>query len=263
MTISRAAARRRAPRASSRAELAFEATGPLEPEAGVRAFREALLAGRPWYPSLLEVVGRWVAAEESVDGEPYRYLIAAEAFDWLRLAQRLLEGASDLVPAAEAEQLLLFGLAPDGGDEEEFARAVGAQKYRAHLNFQYGVVVEEALLLTVELELLKAGTLAGVEGAHADVSAYALVYGRAYEELLGMYRAETGAVSGERMALSQLQSFTYWCSKYRFRMGEPARVASDTRKALALLSTMEAGRGRLGRRSAGTAREIVLEERER
>ena len=44
------------------------------------------------------------------------------------------------------------------------------------------------------------------------------------------------------MSLSEMQTFTYWCSKYRFRTCEPARVASDTRKALALLSRLEAER---------------------
>ena len=73
--------------------------GALAPADGAEAFRAALRAGEPWYQALLEVIGRWVAAEETVDGVHYRYLIAGEAFDWLRLAQRLLEAAGDAVPA--------------------------------------------------------------------------------------------------------------------------------------------------------------------
>lgn len=233
-------------------------SGPLDAEHGVATFLAALKGGGEWYPALLDVVGRWVDAEETVDGELYRYLIGGEAFDWLRLAERLLDVAGDAVPADEGERLLLFGLPPDGSDEDEFARMVGPEKHRAHLNFQYGVVVEEALLLSAEHELNKAGALNGTNDVLADVAAYERVYGRPFDELLGMYGAETGAPAGEKTALPEMQAFTYWCSKFRFRMGEPARVASDTRKALALLSTMEPSRARLGGLSLDGAREIVV-----
>ena len=218
--------------------------GPLDSEQGVEAYLRLVERGEPWYPALLTVIARWTASEETVDGEHYRYLIAGEAFDWLRLAQRLMEAAGELVPPVEQERLLFFGDAPD--EEDEFARAIGQQKHRAHLNFQYGVIVEEALLLAAEQELNKAGTLTGARGAVADVAAYERVYGRPLDELLVMYRAEAGAVLGARVTLAELRAFTYWCSKYRFRTGEPARVASDTRKALALLSSMEANRSRRG-----------------
>jgi hypothetical protein len=41
----------------------------------------------------------------------------------------------------------------------------------------------------------------------------------------------------------------YWLFKYRVGTCEPARVASDTRKALAQLSAMEDGVRRSGRRA--------------
>jgi hypothetical protein len=234
--------------------------GSLVSDEGLAAFHAALADGEPWYPAMLEVIGRWVAAEEMVGRVHYVYLIAGEAFDWLRLAQRLIEIAGKVIPKHEAERLLLFGVAPEGTDEENFARALGAEKHRAHLNFQYGVIVEEALLLTAENDLNKAGALSGSNGALADVEAYERVYGRPFEELIGMYGAETEAPAGERMSLSEWQAFTYWCSKYRFRMGEPARVASDTRKALALLSTMESSRARLGGLSLNRGKRIVVKD---
>ena len=233
-------------------------TGPLDADEGLASFHAALADGEPWYPAMLQVIGRWAIAEEMVGRVRYVYLIAGEAFDWLRLAQRLIESVGKLVPKDEAERLLLFGVTPEGTDDEAFTRALGAEKHRAHLNFQYGVIVEEALLLTAENALNKAGALSGSNGALADVEAYQRVYGRPYEELIGMYGAETEAPAGERMSLPEWQAFTYWCSKYRFRMGEPARVASDTRKALALLSTMESSRARLGGLSLNGAKRIVV-----
>lgn len=220
--------------------------GPLDSEQGVEAYLRLLERGEPWYPALLTVIARWTVSEETVDDVYYRYLIGGEAFDWLRLAQRLIEAAGEFVPPAEHERLLFFGLPPDGSDEEYFANAIGAQKHHAHLNFQYGVVVEEALLLAAEREMQKAGTIHGPSGVLAEVAAYERVYGKPFDELAGLYRAETGESFPERASLAEVQGFTYWCSKFRFRMAEPARVASDTRKAMALLSQMEGSRRRLG-----------------
>lgn len=212
--------------------------GPLEPDEARAAFISALKRGDPWYPALLDIVARWVAAAEDEDGVTHTYLIAGEAFDWLHLAERLVQAAGRLVPRNEAERLLVHGEAPDGSDELAFARAIGPSKHRAHLNFQYGVVVEEALLLTAELELYKARPINGALEEPADVQAYERVYGRTLLELLKLYRADGGPHLAGRVRHSDWQAFTYWCSKYRFKMGEPARVASDTRKALALLSRL-------------------------
>ena len=236
-----------------------EEIAPLDAEDGVATFLQALADREPWYPAMLDVIARWVTPEEIVDGIPYRYLIGGEAFDWLRLAERLLDAAGDAVPAAEAERLLFERKAPLGfeHDEEGFARAVGHQKHRAHLNFQYGVTVEEALLLQAELELQKARNLEGPRGAPPDVAAYEAVYGRPLEELVVEYRAETGEGLPQRVGQSQLHAFTYWCSKFRFRLAEPARVASDTRKALALLSRLEAERVPRERRVPGAAPEVI------
>lgn len=223
--------------------------GPLNAEQGIELFLRSLKRKKPWYPALLEVIARWTDSDEMVDDDLYQYLLLGEAFDWLRLAQRLLEAAGSLVPSDEAERLLFFSVAPDGQDEEAFAQAIGPQKHRAHLNFVYGVVVEETLLLSAESELQKAGSNSGARnGESVEAAAYQRIYGVAFEELATIFRTETGLALGERSSVTELCAFTYWCSKYRLRTTEPARVASDTRKAMALLSQMERGRRRLGAR---------------
>ncbi len=237
------------------------AEGPLDPTEGVEAFLRALESGVAWYPALLDVIARWTAADEIVDGRVYRYLLGGEAFDWLLLAQRLVEAADlwlpGLVPPAEAERLLFAGLAPGGEDEAEFARAIGPQKHRAHLNYQYGVVVEEALLLAAELELQKAGSISGARTA--DIEAYERVYGKPLDELLATYAEEADIQLGASVDLEDWRGFTYWCSKYRFRTAEPARVASDTRKSLALLSTMDRHRRRVTRKRPEPPREEPID----
>jgi hypothetical protein len=228
--------------------------GALSPAQAVEALRRSLERGIGWYPALLEVIARWTAPSEEIDGTLNTYLIAGEAFDWLLLAQRLLDDVADLVPVDEAEQLLVHGIAPDGSGEAEFEAAIGPAKHRAHLNFQYGVVVEELLLLAVELELVKSGSLSGAGRPAPDIEAFEHVYGKPLTELKLLYAYESGTALAERMSQSELQAFTYWLSKYRVRTGEPARVASDTKKAMAMMSRLEAGRARLGRLHAAQAR---------
>src|SRR3546814_3886856 len=121
--------------------------GPLTPQQGVEAFRRAVGGGAEWYPALLEVISRWVAPDEEVDGVRLHYLIAGEAFDWLLLAPRILNAATDLEPAVDAERLVVEGVPPRNETEDEFELAIGPAKYRAHPNFPYGQVSEELLTL--------------------------------------------------------------------------------------------------------------------
>ena len=74
-------------------------------------------------------------------------------------------------------RLLLTGELPAGVTEGRFKDALGVAKYRAHLNFYYGVVVEEALWLAVECEVLKER---GVRGLHHGLGVHDLVWQRLY-----------------------------------------------------------------------------------
>jgi hypothetical protein len=71
--------------------------------------------------------------------------------------------------------------------------------------------------------------------------------GRTRGDLLGEFRDERGALRSELISLSELREFLYWLFKYRVKNQEPARVASDTRKALAQLSSIEAASRRRAR----------------
>ena len=75
------------------------------------------------------------------------YLIQGEAFDWLALAERLVLSCEDLIPSDDRENLLFDGVLPQDFDREQFKDLLGIDKYRAYLNYYYGIVVEEALHL--------------------------------------------------------------------------------------------------------------------
>ena len=177
-----------------------------------------------------------------MDGRRYRYLIGGEAFDWLLLAERLCDELDGAIPAEERDALLFFGRAPRDLAEDEFRRAIGDAKHKAHLNFLYGVAVEEALQLTVEEEVLKARRSCvwdrGEDSLEQQV--FERIYGRGRDELLAAFRDERALPPGDEISYGDLRAFTYWLFKYRVAQSDPARVASDTRKALAQVSELEA-----------------------
>jgi hypothetical protein len=209
----------------------------------------AVQAGEHWYTALLQAMSRWSRAEELVGDRTYRYLIGGDAFDWLTLAERLLEALGGAVPPAEADALLFEGQAPLELDEEEFQRLIGTPKHQAYLNYLYGVVVEEALQQAVEEEVAKEMQAhVWANGSRTDEGAFQRLYGRGRDELLADFRAEKGLPEGPALDLTALKEFTYWLFKHRVRSADGARVASDTRKGLTALSRMEAASRRRRRR---------------
>ena len=212
-----------------------------ENEDVVADLRGAVDAGEHWYLALLKAMSRWDQAEEVIDERRYRYLIGGEAFDWLLLAERLVEELDGAVSTRDCEALLYHGHPPIEIEEEEFQALIGTPKYQAHLNFLYGVVVEEALQLAVEEEMAKeqhahVWSAAEIDGA----GVFYRIYGKSQIELLQDFQKERGIAPSDSLDLTELKEFTYWLFKYRVKTGEGARVASDTRKGLAALSRVEA-----------------------
>jgi len=212
-----------------------------ETEDSISFLKAAVAGGEHWYLALLKAMARWDQAEELIDDRRYRYLIGGEAFDWLLLAERLIEELDGAVGTREGEELLFYGRPPLEIDEEEFQTLIGTPKYQAYLNYLYGVVVEEALQLAVEEELAKEAHAQVWSAAHVDgAGVFQRIYGRSQAELLSEFLKEQGRAETDEIDLSDLKAFTYWLFKYRVRTGEGARVASDTRKGLAALSRVEA-----------------------
>jgi len=225
----------------------------------VEHFRAALDAGDPWFDALMQAIALWEAPEEAAEGRRFRYLVGGEAFDWLLLAERLLTAAGDRVPEDEAERLLFEARPPAPLDDERLQALIGPPKHRAHLNYLYGVIVEDALQYAVELEVLKerrAVLIADGRERPANDPVFERIYGRSRDELLHQFREETHEPHAAVITLAGLREFTYWLFKYRVRYAEPARVASDTRKALAQLSAIQdaARRRRAAPRAAGDTR---------
>ena len=190
----------------------------------------------PWHIALLDAIGHWSLPHEELWGRSWRYVIGGEALDWLTLAHRLCLAIPDAVPPDEMEALLFYGHLPEDIDPERFRQLIGPYRYTAHLNFWYGVVVEEALQLVTE-DSIRKSRLARCYGDSDDVveDAYRHLYGETRTNLVPEFLADAGGIWGfdpEHLTLVAWQEFTYWLFKRRIRKWHPARVASDTRRGL-------------------------------
>ncbi len=202
----------------------------------IARWRHELAAGRPWSDALLRAVGTWPLAHEVHEGREFTYLIAGEAFDWLLLAERLMLEAGDAVPHEEQVRLLFNGQLPDGLGGARFREALGVAKYRAHLNFFYGVVVEEALWHVTECEVIKQLGVRGLaHGNGIDDLVADRLYGCAYRPLLRAFHRDQGRKPRVKHRLSDWKAFTYWCFQRRLASSDRTRIASDTQKGLTML----------------------------
>jgi hypothetical protein len=203
----------------------------------IRHLEQSVLSGNNWYLALLEAMRLWTDSEETCNGRHYRYLIDGEAFDWLLLAERLCGAVDDLLPEEEKIALLFYGKPPLKLTKEKFKGLIGAAKYRQYLNYFYGVTVEGALLLAVEAEVRKEWRTSGYNHEHNLLNeVYQRIYGATKATLLKRFRREKGYPQLKSIGLTELKEFTYWLFKYRLNNCDKARVASDTKKALAQLS---------------------------
>ena len=202
----------------------------------IQGLKSAIGEGRNWYVSLLEAVRLWTSPEEDYSGRHYQYLVDDEAFDWLVLAGRLCEEVDGLIPEKERTNLLFFDRPPIELSREEFKNLIGAPKYQAYLNYLYGILVEEFLILAVTEEIRKRKRVLGLNNDNGVVDeAYRIVYGATQSSLLKQFRKERHYPQLRSIRLSELDEFTYWLFKYRIKTRDKSRVASDTKKALTKL----------------------------
>jgi hypothetical protein len=251
-----------------------EATSDLKTEAAriIAELKGTVAAGEThWFFALMQAVREWPVPEETIGDRKYRYLVGGEAFDWLLLAERLCDEIENLIPDDEREALLFHGRLPEEVDENDVERLLGA-KHRAHLNFVYGVRVEEALQLAVVQEVQKERFASRLweKNGHLDDEAFQRIYDATRAELFAEFCAarrpapsngrskktarsqanghDSGNTGPAEVSVADLTEFTYWLFRRRVSGCEPARVASDTRKGVATLQRLDA----LRRRTAST-----------
>ncbi len=199
----------------------------------IQCLKESIAAGKHWYVSLLEAIKLWASTEENYNERHYCYLIDNEAFDWHVLAERLCEEISGFIPDKELVELLFFDQPPIELPEGEFKKLIGNAKYQAYLNYLYGVLMEEILILAVTEEVRKRRSVLSLNEDNSIVDeAYRRIYGAAQLELVNLFRKEKNYPRRKSMSLGEFKEFIYWLFKQRLKRCDKSRVASDTKKAL-------------------------------
>lgn len=202
----------------------------------IQHLKSAIAEGKSWYLGLLEAMRLWSSPEEDYNGRHFRYLIDKEAFDWLVLAERLCEEVEGFIPEKELVDLLFFDRPPIELANDEFKELIGNAKYQAYLNYLYGILVEEILILAIVGEIRKGRRALGLTRDDGVVDeAYQRLYGSHQQELIERFRKEKSYPRRKSMSLSQLREFTYWLFKQRLKRCDKSCVASDTKKALTKL----------------------------
>ena len=206
--------------------------------------KKRVLSGTPWHQALLEAIGLWTQPQEEYQGRTYQYLIRGEAFDWLVLAERLCAELDGIIPVEEKENLLCLGKFPETVEPEVFRDLLGANKHTAYLNYWYGVVVEEALQLSVE-EAVRKNHIAKCYSDSEDLieEAFAHLYEATKADLIEEFRNEAHLTDRIPLSLSDTKEFTYWLHKRRIKIWDPARVASDTNRGIKRLELLEQATG--------------------
>lgn len=223
--------------------LSAESASTTNAEA-IKHLEEAIIGGQHWYIALLEAIGLWTQNEETYNGRHYRYLIGGQAFDWLLLAERLCEAVDNLLPEAEKTALLFHNQPPLKLSKEQFKALIGSAKYSQHLNYFYGVTVEEALVLAVQEEVRKEKhTLGYKKEYNLTDEVYQRIYGATQPVLLKRFRREKRYPQLKSISLTELKEFSYWLFNYRLKNCDKARIASDTKKALERLGANGSPRG--------------------
>ena len=199
----------------------------------IQHLKEAIAEGKHWYIALLEAIKLWESPNEEYNGRHYRYLTDNEAFDWLLLAERLCQEVNGFIPEEEYINLLFFDKAPIELSKDEFRHLIGDPKYKAYLNYLYGILLEQFLILAVTEEIRKRKNTMGLNSDNNTVDeAYQRIYGAIRAELLKSFRKERHYPPSRSIGLSELNEFTYWLFKYRVKRCDKSCVASDTNKAL-------------------------------
>ena len=203
----------------------------------IQYLKQAIVQGKHWYIALLESIRLWESPEEEYNGRRYRYLIGGEAFDWLLLAERLCQEVNGYIPENEYIDLLFFDKPPVELSKDEFRYLIGDAKYKAYLNYLYGILLEQFLILAVTEEIRKSKRVLGLvnNDRNAVDEAYQRVYDATQAELLKTFRKERRYPQSRSISLSELNEFTYWLFKYRLKRCDKSCVASDAKKALTKL----------------------------
>lgn len=209
------------------------------------------LQSRPthWQSAFIETVAAWPIANETLYGETYHYFIGGEAFNWKRLAERIATELAEEDDESPVEPSEIFDWLATSGvfggiGEERFRRIIGVDGWRAHLNYFYGVHIEQCLIAAIQARNHKRRYSAGLPPSdESSDRAYLGLYEDNEQTLWDQFLSESSDHLSELIADSPEETrtialdeeFTYWLFKRRIEYTLAPQVASETQRGLDMM----------------------------
>ena len=194
-----------------------------------------------WQKLLFDVIRDWGLSKEKFSTNQINYLIGGEAFNWKTLAVRIASQSKYLSKYEKFWNWIIESGSDGDIPEKELKDLLGYEKYRAHLSYFYGVIVEQALISSVEDSQVKKIISAGILSNEEEInSVYNIIYGDTREHLWQIFRMEYQIdILNTSFTISDEESFIYWLFKLRLQNSDPARIASDTKQGLIKLQQIK------------------------
>ena len=199
-----------------------------------------------WREHIFHAISGWGIPREEIADEPHVYIIGGEAFNWRRLAERLawhitflLNEEEEVAMSRWLEDDHMFG----GLKESQFRRVLGHEKWRAFLNYFYGVTLERCLVVHSGLRIVKDRNARGRPvNEDAMDEAYYSLHGAAEMDLWLEFASELGldAELANARTLAIDDEFTYWLFKRRIGTSYSAHVAHEVKLGLEALASITA-----------------------
>ena len=199
---------------------------------------ELLRSDGDWRARVLQAVGGWPLTRLPGGDDSAYQLIGGDAMDWRQVALMVVRGGGASPQQERRVRSWLTSTDTHGGfSADEFKRYLGEERHAAHLNYFYGVTVERLALRAERDHLLKDAVSSGLAARPraAQEAAYANLYGAGGAHLKRQFLSSAGAQSRSWGRVRATAEFTYWLFKLRVGRTEPAKLASDTKRALDLL----------------------------
>ena len=207
--------------------------------------RDTLIQNSRWQDIVLEAIKGWHISEERKGNHRLVYLISGEAFNWIRLATRIIDECQIKVSDKQINEFLFNGYIPAGLSEYEFKSKIGDTKYKGWQNYYYGVIIEQCVIELSKANLLKKAYSSGIQIREQNLdSVFIELYGNPLDILwknFNLNNKEENKKYYLRKTIGESDSerFTYWLFKIRFSKSTPEVFASRTNEALKYLDKVK------------------------
>ena len=208
-------------------------------------FNNALNNGENWKDVVLEIIRIWRIPEEKKGNHKSTYLISGEAFNWIRLAIRIVNSSNIEIPEDEIREFLFSGFLPNALSEDEFKSKIGDSKFKGWQNYYYGIIVEQGVIELTKMNIMKKvfSTGVNISDERLDI-VFDEIYGNSFEVLWKDFNLNIIGVNRKyylpkTTGESESEEFVYWLFKRRLSKSTPEVFASRVNEALKYLDNVK------------------------